>query len=307
MFRTRKILPAGCAAVLALSALAGCSSGSKAEASGTDLKEKLKALTATEKELGLEDRYASAADIQDGSLDPELIGTWKTAKGDLTYYFLEDGTAYAESADYGSSEPLPYTCITLDDRKIICEEMSGISYGEDGSEEEFFQMSYFAYQIENDALYLVAVDSPQEYTNSSANTVIALYKDGSETKPAVSVKSLYGKWTGDYGTIVIDENGLTVKDGPDDVNGTYAVSVNEQGDLVVEKDGRSTVYPFALAYCRDYSDTLEVTGTEYALALYYIGTDENDRPNLAGVMSDWHAEYDYDEFRFDFSARSPAE
>ena len=39
--------------------------------------------------------------------------------------------------------------------------------------------------------------------------------------------------------------------------------------------------------------------------LLYTGSDEEDRPNLADAMDDWHADYGYDELYFSLNAKTP--
>lgn len=310
--RNNKLLAAVCVPVLALSVMTGCSSdnsGNSGTASEVNLKDMLISLSTTEKDLGLEGKYETISEVQDGSIDKDLVGNWKSADGSYTYRYQEDGTLIVDVEGYGSSDPMPYTCIAADGLKLVCEEMKGTSYKEDGTEEEYTQLAYTAYKVQDDTLYMVIVDSVEEYTNYSTNSLVIMYKEGTDAKLSASLESLYGEWETDMGeVIVIDENGLSVKDGPEELSGPFALSFND-GKLVVEGNGTKNEYAFAIALSREYSDDEEktVAGTEYAFAMNYTGTDENDRPNLADIMTDWHAEYDYDEYLFNFSAKMPAE
>ena len=57
----------------------GSSAGTAAEA--VNLREKVDALYTTEEDLGLSGKYTSSAEIAEAAIDPELVGTWKTADG----------------------------------------------------------------------------------------------------------------------------------------------------------------------------------------------------------------------------------
>ena len=313
MLNKKRILAAVCAAAL----LAGCSSkgsGSEtvtpdtpADTEGVDLKDMLSVMSKTERELGLEGKYEAVADIQDGTIDPELAGTWTSKKNGVTYHYQEDGQSWAES-EYGNSDPLPYTCITVEGYKVVAEEMKGTSYKEDGTTEEYLAITYTVYTVKDGILYIVPVDSVDEYTTFSVNQVIAFTKEGSDVKENVSLKTVYGTWeTDEGGTIVIDEKGLSVTEGSDELSGPYPVSVNEEGELVIDVNGTKTAYGFAIAMTREYENGEQVGEPGYALSLSYTGKDENDRPNLADIMTDWHAEYDYEQFLFNLSANSPKE
>ena len=89
--------------------------------------------------------------------------------------------------------------------------------------------------------------------------------------------------------------------------GQRAVLSKESGKLVVGSGDGATEYSAGIAYEKLYDNTngLQITGENYALALSYTGKDENDRPNLADAMNDWHADYDYEEFYFTLNARRP--
>ena len=286
----------------------GSSAGTAAEA--VNLREKVDALYTTEEDLGLSGKYTSSAEIAEAAIDPELVGTWKTADGSVSYTYREDGTATASTEGYGGSD-YTFTCLTSGNYKLIAEdlEMTEIT---DGVETTVPSVNYVSYQIADGALYFTIVDALDPNMNQSISQVIAAYKEdekgdisASIAKNPISPASYYGEWT--YGDmedrkLTIDEKGFTAE-GME----TLPVSVSESGKLVVGSGDGATEYSAGIAYEKLYDNTngLQITGENYALALSYTGKDENDRPNLADAMNDWHADYDYEEFYFTLNARRP--
>ncbi len=286
----------------------GSSAGTAAEA--VNLREKVDALYTTEEDLGLSGKYTSSAEIAEAAIDPELVGTWKTAGGSVSYTYREDGTATASTEGYGGSD-YTFTCLTSGNYKLIAEdlEMTEIT---DGVETTVPSVNYVSYQIADGALYFTIVDALDPNMNQSISQVIAAYKadekgdiSASIAKNPISPASYYGEWT--YGDmedrkLTIDEKGFTAE-GME----TLPVSVSESGKLVVGSGDGATEYSAGIAYEKLYDNTngLQITGENYALALSYTGKDENDRPNLADAMNDWHADYDYEEFYFTLNARRP--
>ena len=286
----------------------GSSAGTAAEA--VNLREKVDALYTTEEDLGLSGKYTSSAEIAEAAIDPELVGTWKTADGSVSYTYREDGTATASTEGYGGSD-YTFTCLTSGNYKLIAEdlEMTEIT---DGVETTVPSVNYVSYQIADGALYFTIVDALDPNMNQSISQVIAAYKadekgdiSASIAKNPISPASYYGEWT--YGDmedrkLTIDEKGFTAE-GME----TLPVSVSESGKLVVGSGDGATEYSAGIAYEKLYDNTngLQITGENYALALSYTGKDENDRPNRADAMNDWHADYDYEEFYFTLNARRP--
>lgn len=305
-------------------AMAGCGGSSEAkdsegaeesaeeavETGGINLKEMLTALYASEDGLGLAGKYTSISDIPDAKIDPELVGTWKKADESLTYTYNEDGTATASMEPYGDSETT-FTCFACGDYNIIAEDVEMVEYL-DGEEKTSQGVSYSSYKIENDVLYYMVVESPDEYSTQNITQVVALYKADEEgdilasvTASPVSLESFYGEWTyGDEGdgTFTIDENGFTLDGGE-----TLPIACNQLGHLVIGDAGSFSEYSAALALERLYDNTdgKKLEGENFLLSVNYTGEDENDRPNLADAMTDWHAEYGYEQFYFSMNAKTP--
>ena len=262
-------------------ALFGCSKA--APAKEINLRDKLTSLAATDESLGLKGKY-NAFDEIDGSVDSDLAGTWKNADGSVTYTFNDDGTYATES-----------------DKKVICEESSMQSTDTDGNITESTVITSFVYEVDGSALYMVSVeDTTDENITSSYSSAVVMYKadesgsiDASIASNKVSLDSFAGTWEGDKGTVTIKDGTLTF--GED----VYNVSVNEKNQLAVEKDGKVSVYPASIALIKEYdSEDRSVFTESYTLGINYTGSDENDRPNLAAALDDWHAEYEYETFYF---------
>lgn len=270
--------------------------------SAENLREIITSLKATEAELGLENKYKTFDDVTDGKIDPTLIGTWKTADGSAVYTYGEDGILKTKTDFYGtvSENELRYTCLGAKDKNIICLETEYSNYPEDGGEPETeLVIAYSTYKISGDVLYEMSVEEADPDSDNYNVSVQQFYKadengsaEASIRANPVNLESLYGTWKNDEGkSITVGESGL-VCDGE-----TYAVSVNDKNDLVVEKDGVKTAYTFSLIYSKYFDgegDEKHVSEEGYKLALNYTGKDESDKPNLLAVMEDWHTLYEYE-------------
>ena len=311
----KKVITIMLAVALVIACFAGCAASTKKDAATTaasqteaakdgesekakpiNLLEKLKALMVTDAKLGLKGKYNSLSEIKDGKIDPDLTGVWAMADGSTTYTYNEDGTAVAESKDYGSSE-IKYTCIEINGYKIICEEMKMESEDTEGKTTESTVIGYTAYTIENDALYTVTVEDTTDTNMTSAQSMlVTLYRadekgsaDAAMAKNPIDIASYNGTWTNEKGTITIADGTLTL--GKD----SYKLSLDKKNQLVVEKDGVSTAYSSGISIRKNYSSGDKTQATETtAFVLSYTGADEKDKPNLASVLDDYKQEYGYE-------------
>ena len=280
----KKVLCLALCVLMAVS-FVGCKVSVSSEVNPLD---KLTSLLATDEALGLKGKYSTLADITDGSIDKDLVGTWKMADGETTYVFNEDGVAKASST-YGETEA-KYTCFTANDYKIVCEEVEMESTDVDGNTTTSTVLSYSTYTIENDALFMTVVEeTDDEYTDSSQSALVTMYRadesgsiEEAMSKNAVALASFDGTWASDAGEFTIADGKLTL--GED----AYDISVNDKGQLVVEKDGASSAYSFNVSIRKEYDteDKTKFTETK-AIGLYFTGADENDTPNLGAVLEDW--------------------
>ena len=268
-------------------------------ASGTDITKILTALKTTEKDLDIEGKYTVLSDIADGQTDPDLVGTWITADGSTSYIYNEDGTASAAS-EYGESGPIPYTCLSIGDYKVVCEEMPSYSYTDDGEAEETTALSYSTYLVQNDALYMVSVEAVNEDANSYVASLLQFYKadesgsaEASIAENPVSLAALNGKWVSDKGAFTIEGDSLTI-DGAD----ALPVTFNARNELCVGPEDTQNAYNYAIGVMKYYGEDGAADTESIVLSLSYEGADEADRPNLADLMEDWHADYGYDQYRF---------
>ena len=281
--------------ILIVAAFAGCGAGKPASAS-VNLIEKLNALTVSDQTLGIAGKYAKLTDIQDGSIDADLIGTWCTPDGETTYTYSEDGVFKATSATFGDHEAT-FTCLTIGDYKILCEESELSPEFYDGAQPGDTQISYAAYSVENDALYQVVVEEVNEDFTSTYSVLVTMFRadeTGSAAaaiaKNPIDLAALNGTWADeDKGSFTMADGKLTL--GEDDFN----VSFNEKNQLVVEKDGRSIAYHMAVSKLKeyDYEDRTQFTESTM-MGLSYTGADENDKPNLLPVLTDYKTEFEYD-------------
>ena len=290
-----------CAAlcILIVAAFAGCKT-IKAGSAGVDVCEKLASLTVTDKALGIDGKYTKLSDISDGSVDPELVGTWTTAAGDMTYDYTANGILKVTSETYGDSEA-PFTCLTIGKYKIVCEELALDPEFYDGAEEGDTQLSFTAYSVENDALYQVIVEEVNEDYTSNMSALVTLYRadeSGSAAaaiaKNPIDMAALNGTWADDEkGSFTIEDGVLTL--GEDSFN----ISFDEKNALVVEKDGQSTAYHMGVSMMKeyDYEDRTQFTES-VSIGLSYTGADENDKPNLLPVLTDYKTEYEYDSWYY---------
>lgn len=271
--------------LLMVASLFGCGMSVGKE---VNLRDKLASLMVTDDALGIKGKYKALADITDGSIDKDLVGTWKTADGETSYTFGEDGTAKATS-EYGDSE-VKFTCLTLGEYKVMCEESEMESSDVDGNTTTSTVVSYSTYDVDNDALYFTNVeDTTDENMDSSQYALMTMYRadesgsiDAAVAKNKIALDSFAGTWASEKGEITIADGTLTVGD---DV---YDISINDKGKLVVDKDGAFTEYSVNISVRKQYEGEDKTQSTETtALGLYFTGADENDKPNLESVLDDW--------------------
>ena len=279
----RRILCAVLCFALALPC-AGC------RAKRVDLREMLKELSVSEQALGIEGKYTALSDVAGGSADPALTGKWVSADGTTSYTYGADGTETVESETYGDFD-VSYTCLTCGEHRILCEEVTMRGEDDEGNPTESVSLSYTAYRVENDALYMMTVEGdPGDYaTNQTA--LVTMYRAGRDGSAAAAIKknpidlrSLEGTWATEKGFFTIENDKLTC----DGESGT--LSFNDKNQLVVSKDGRATAYSMNLSVLKDYADGGECT----VLGLYYTGENEDDLPNLVHLMDDWKTDYGWD-------------
>ncbi|MBR6223055.1 MAG: hypothetical protein IKQ71_06425 [Lachnospiraceae bacterium] len=305
--------------MVGLAACGGDNSGgskddSSKKAQAVNLGDMIKGLYANSTDLELEGKYQAVSDISDGSIDKELIGTWKSADGSYLYSFSEDGNSHFEHSEYDVKQDSSFTCITAKDKKVLCVDTTMSQYDENDTVTETKVVSYSTYKVTNDALYMVTVDTYDESMNNTNTTIIMLYKaddagdiSASIANNPIAPESLYGEWTSDEASVTIDANGMTVKDAPEAIGSDpLPIVINENGNITVEAQGKSTEYSFAFSLNRTYSS--ENPGTIekecYGLNLFYVGKDENDKPSLDGVMLDWNKEYSSEEYRYSMNLSS---
>ena len=290
--------------VILVAAFVGCQtkksgSESEPEQGGVDTVGILNSLMATDQELEIAGKYNKLSDITDGTINPDLVGTWVSADGDITYTFSEDGTEKTTSAVYGDSE-VPFTCLTVGEQKLICEEIELSPELYDGAKEGDTQLSFATYRIENDALYRVIVEEINEDFTSNVSALVSAYRaddsgdaSASIAKNPIDIKVLNGTWESEKGSFTVADG--TLKYGED----SYQLSFNEKHDLVVEKDGKSTVYGTNVAITKDYDyDDRSQFVASTTMGLYFTGADENDKPNLLPLLDDYKTEYGYDSWYY---------
>ncbi len=287
----------------------GDGSGSSGDATVLDPQEMIKSLFALTTDLGLDNTLTDISGIEGGTVDEDLVGTWISADGEYSYIYNEDGTSKFSYPAYGMDQDSTFTCVTADDKKVLCENTTMSNYDSDGNVVEEPVVSYTSYKVENDALYMVSIDTLDDITTSTYSSLIMLYKadengdiSAALAKNPVSPEAFYGEWTDNSEVnLTIDENGMTVKDAPESIGSDpMTISSNDKGNIVIECNGVSTEYDYAYSLNREYSqeEPKEVESEIFGLNLFYVGADENDRPNLADIMTDWHKEMDTDDFRF---------
>ncbi|MBQ9517780.1 MAG: hypothetical protein IJR60_06850 [Eubacterium sp.] len=265
-----------------------------------NLRDKISSLMASDNSLALKGKYNALGEIKDGSVDKDIVGTWKTADGETTYTYNEDGTSKAETKDYGSTEA-KFTCIAVNEYKVLCEEVPMESTDENGKTVTTTVVSYSTYSAENDALYIVPVeDTTDENMDSSQYAVISLYRtddsgsiDAALAKNKVSLETYNGTWKSEKGEFTIADGTLTV--GKD----SYDISIDDKNQLVVEKDDASTAYSASISVRKQYDSEDKTKATETtSMSIYYTGEDGKDVPNLASVIDDWHADYGWETYYY---------
>lgn len=282
--------------ILMAVSLFGCG---KSSAKEIYLRDKLTSLMTTDEGIGLKGKYAALEDIADGTVDRDLVGTWKTADGKTAYVYNEDGTSKATST-YGDSESR-FTCITVDAYKVICEEATMTSEDADGNVTESTVLSYSTYEVDNDALFMTVVeDTTDENADSSYTVLVVMYRaddtgstEASMAKNKIAIDTFAGTWASEKGEFTIADGKLTL--GED----VYDISVNEQGRLVVASGDASTEYPVNLVLRKDYENNDKANATEtISMGISYTGADENDKPNLLSVLDDWKTDYQWDDYYY---------
>ena len=277
-----------CAALCLLLVLSyvGCA----AKKTEVNVIEKLSALTVSDEELGIKDKYAALSDVTGGSVDAALVGKWVSADGKTVYTYAADGTQKIESEDYGSFDA-KYTCLTCGDYRILCEEVPMTSTDVDGNTTESTALSYTAYSIENDVLYMAVVEEHDPMFTTNQTALVSMFKadssgsaDKAVAKNPIALSCLNGTWETEKGSITIKAGAVTC-------NGESGkLSFDDSNRLVVELDGKTTAYGMSVTILKDYGENTETN----VLALSYTGADENDRPNLLPVLDDWKTDYGWD-------------
>ena len=281
----KRILCAVLCLVLALS-IAGCG----AKKTEVNVIEKLSALSTSDEALGLKDKYAALSDVTGGSVDAALVGKWVSADGKTVYTYAADGTQHVHTEDYGDTD-LTFTCITCGDYRILCEQVPVSSTDADGNTTESTALSYTAYSIENDILYMAVVEEHDPMFTTNQTALVSMFKadssgsaDKAVAKNPIALSCLNGTWETEKGS-------LTIKDGVLTCDGKSGkISFDDSNRLVVELDGKTTAYGMSVTILKDYGENTETN----VLALSYTGADENDRPNLLPVLDDWKTDYGWD-------------
>ena len=298
--KVKRIIPLLLCVAILLS-LSACKSAKKdIDLGGVDIIEKINTLKTSEESLGLYEKYKTLTEIEGGEIDPELVGKWAMADKSVSFEFTEDGKQKAVSDDYGEHE-LTYTCIKIDGFNIICTETTITRVDTDGNETKSPIVTYTAYLVENDALYMASVESPpNEYVTSSQFMLISMYRyDDKEKFDSIvkenhySIKTLNGKWSTDKGSTVIKDGVLTLDDND------YYVYFDNNNDLVCEGKDSTTTYSFAVTILKNYDiDDKSKFEEKLVFAINYTGKDKNDTPNLLPLLDDWKKDFDYETYYY---------
>lgn len=263
----------------------------------------LDALFTTEKDLGIEGKYGSTADVTDGAIDPDLVGTWYTADGDTVCTYNEDGTYKTEMISWDMVNEDKYTTEKIGNYNILIVDTTATDYSDD-EPVETPAVSFTAYKVQNDVLYTVYVQDDNIDPGTRMTSVIVMYKadeNGDYSKAVennpVSLASFNGTWTGEVGEntyqYVFEDGKLTAPDGS-----VYDAAI-KNGRLALTKDGTETTYGYGFALKETYGDDVTVPeDIDFALSLSYEGADENDKPNLGDYIEDWHTAYGYEQFYY---------
>ncbi len=161
----------------------------------------------------------------------------------------------------------------------------------DGNTTESTALSYTAYSIENDVLYMAVVEEHDPMFTTNQTALVSMFKadssgsaDKAVAKNPIALSCLNGTWEREKGS-------LTIQDGAVTSNGESGkLSFDDSNRLVVELDGKTTAYGMSVTILKDYGENTETN----VLALSYTGADENDRPNLLPVLDDWKTDYGWD-------------
>ena len=285
---------------LAAATLAGCGAKKSAgsASAGVDVREKLTSLTVSDEALGVAGKYAALSEIRDGSVDPDLVGTWTTADGEMTYTFTQDGREIMSST-YIEDAEVPFTCMTAGGHKLLCEELSFSPESDENVKKAGTKLVYKAYSVENDALYQVTVDETREEKDTVQSSLVMLYRADATGSAAaaiaanlISVDALSGSWTSEKGSLTIRDGKL--KCGKD----SFSLRFDEQNRLVAEKGGRETAYKIVLSVQKDYAADTAQAVESMQMNLTYTGANGLDKPNLQSVLDDWKKEYSWDSWYY---------
>lgn len=265
-----------------------------------------KSLDKREDELGLANKYGSVSDVNFGSIDSGLVGNWLSSDGSESYSFSAEGNIKSRHSLFGTKIETQYTTFNIDGTNIIAYDAVSVSLSDqDGDDRTGTEIAYFAFNIVNDTLYMVNLESINEVYNSFVSTLHILYRADEGYEPAVKnpveLASLYGSWDAEGVNLVINEGGFTI-------NGNqFNLSFDGRGKLILEKDGSSTAYSFSLAHQKNYytSDRSIPSDQKYLLSLYYNGLSPEDRPNLADYFIDWKTEYGWETWYYTLNLSRP--
>ena len=263
------------------------------EVNQINLRERLDSLIATDKALGLSDKFSSFDDINDGFVDTVLVGTWESAfEGAWT--FSEDGTCVRYNADADAER---FICITVGAYKVICVEEKETNGNTAGNAAEPMKLSYWTYEIDNDVLFKVKIPVSKGYSDSSyTGNLDRMYRrdengsaDAAMAENIVSPDTFTGTWASETGEFTVADGKLTL--GED----VFDISVNEWGHLVVTSGGSASEYFVNFSVSVQYDDeNLTDVMTGLSMYLSYYGEDENDKPNLLPVLKEQDGDYSAD-------------
>ena len=257
-------------------------------------------LVRTDKELGIKGKYEKIKDIKDASVDGDVVGKWILASGEATYNFTEKGKLKAKMKDYGSQES-KFTCFEADGVKVLCIETTDEEEDEDGKKTEEIGLDFMTYTIENGVLYMMSVEDTTDKERTSAySQLIRIFRaDDKETgkksvaKNKLTVDSFDGKWTSDDGKFTIEDGKLTLD------KKEYDLSFNDKNELVVSDGKKENSYSVSITLRKEFDEKDHSKVEEkYQMGIYYTGKNAKDKPNLKSVLTDWHSEYQSEDFYY---------
>jgi hypothetical protein len=267
-----------------------------------NLLEVFRLLEKREDELGLSGRYGTVSDVNIGSVYPEIVGEWISSDGSLSYSFSAEGVMESRHDLYGIKTETQFTMFNVDGTDVIGYDAISISLSDqEGDDRTGTEIDYYTFDIVNDTLYMVDVESIDEAYNSYVSTLQILYRTDGKRVPAVKnpvkPESLYGRWEAEGVDVVIGEAGFTLN------GGTCGFSFDDRGMLLLDRDGVTSAYSYSLAHQKNYAtaDRSRPTDQKYLLTLYYEGLSEEDVPNLADCLVNWKNEYDWESWYYTLS------